>query len=39
MTVREEDVHDSDPVRQGEGDAARRDHMSPPRSDKLSDCG
>ena len=27
-----------DPVRQGEGDAARQHHMSPPRSDKLSDC-
>ena len=29
MTVREEDVHDCDPVRQGEGDAARQHHMSP----------
>ena len=32
MTVREEDVHDCDPVRQGEGDAARQHRMSPPRS-------
>ena len=38
MTVREEDVHDCDTVRQDEGDATRQHHMSPPRSDKLIDC-
>ena len=37
MIVREGDVHDLDPVRQGEGDAARQHHMSPSRSDKLSE--
>ena len=31
-------VHDHALVRQGEGDAARQDHVSPPRSEKLSDC-
>ena len=32
------DAHDHAPVHQGVSNASRQDHMSPSRSEKLSDC-
>ena len=38
LSVRRNDAHDHAPVHQGVSDASRQDHMSPSRSEKLSDC-
>ena len=38
LSVRRNDAHDHAPVHQGGNDASRQDHMSPSRSEKLSDC-
>ena len=37
LSVRSNDAHDHAPVHQGVSDASRQDHMSPSRSEKLSD--
>ena len=38
LSVRRNDAHDHAPLHQGVHDASRQDHMSPSRSEKLSEC-
>ena len=38
LSVPRNDAHDHAPVHQGVHDASQQDHMSPSRSEKLSDC-